>query len=165
MAGVGPADLHAAAVALLAAAVEALDTTATGAPERQVVSPGRPPADCEQVAVHVEAISEANVERSSRTNQLAFVVTVYRCVPVPSSSMKMPSAAKITEAGEVTNADAWALWNHLWNMYRAGCLFRECRQITMAARALEQQGGFGGWRVTLGTHLDGYEETIVCSEE
>lgn len=173
MAGVGPGDLDALALEVLTASVAALDTipgTAglsglLGAPARQAISPGEPPADCEQVTVHAATVGEANVGKDSRTNQLALVVTVYRCVPTPDARMNPPSVEKIETAGAQTNADVWALWNHLWNKIRAGCLLRKCRPVTMSARAKPQQGGFGGWQVTLGVQLDGYEEAIVCEDE
>lgn len=170
MAGVGPGDLDLLALEVLTASVEALDTipaaaglsALAGAPERQAISPGKPPADCEQVTVHVASIGELNVSSVTRANQLSLVVTVYRCVPVPDARMNPPSAAKIETAAAQTNADAWSLWNHIWNLIREGCLLSKCRPVTMSMRALEQQGGFGGWALTLGAQLEGYEEAIVC---
>jgi hypothetical protein len=173
MAGIGPGDLDLLAFDVLQASVAALDTIPTteglealaGAPLRQATSPGRPPADCEQITVHVLRGAEANVVKGSRENLLTLVVTVYRCVPAPLSSMKPPKAATIERAAAQTNADAWALWNHLWNLVQAGCLLRKCRPVTMGMQALEQQGAFGGWTVTLGVKLDGYQEAIVCEDE
>jgi hypothetical protein len=174
MAGVGPGDLDLLAFDVLTASVAALDSipgfagleTLLGAPLRQATSPGPPPNDCEQITVHANVLTEANVSSwASRENLVQLVVTVYRCVPSPLSSMKAPKVASIERAAAQTNADAWALWNHLWNMIRAGCLLRRCRPVTMSARALPQQGGYGGWQLTLGAKLDGYEEAIVCEDE
>lgn len=173
MPGIGPGDLDTLAFEVLTAAVAALDSIPTftgleslaGAPDRQATSPGAPAADCEQVTVHAAIVQEQNVQKDTRTNALQLVVTVFRCVPGPQSNLSPPKVGKIEAAAAQTNADAWALWNHIWNMIRAGCLLRRCRPVTMSMRALEQKGQFGGWALTLTGQLDGYEEANPCAEE
>lgn len=180
MAGIGPGDLDVAALELLNAAVEALDSiptftgleTLVGAPGRQYVSPGRPMPDCEQIAVHVDPITEdatpptglgagARHKYETRTNLVAFIVTLYRCVPSSTQAMTPPSVDKLEIAGAQFNADAWAIWNHLWNRMRAGTLFSRCRPVYMdRLSAIEPAGGFGGWKLTIRAGVEGYEEAI-----
>lgn len=181
MAGVGPGDLDERCLALLEAAVEALDSipgftgldTLKGAPARQFVSPGRPAADCEQVCVHASLIAEDAMQPTGtgagtrhkqefRVNVPTYVVTVHRCLPTPGPNMNPPSRDDLEAAAAQTNADVWALWNHLWNLAREGQLFGgKCRLIYMdRAQALEPSGGIGGWTLTIRAQTEGYEETI-----
>src|SRR5512147_230876 len=101
--GTGPGDLHALAEDLLSVVVEALDTIPTydaalaGAPERAFVSPGVPVFDwvepnfdgvgcCDQVAVHVEAITDAPTspgglatgQKKAKINHVTLIATVTR---------------------------------------------------------------------------------------
>lgn len=178
MAGVGPGDLHELAEELLEACVESLDTIPTfapglvGAPERSFVSPGEPAADCcPQLTVHVAGISEASTEpaqlgtgrRASygRINHVGLIVTIFRCVPAPKDSLKYepPAGVDLEAAAEQINADGWALWNHLFNLIRAGLLFSLCRGVFVdAMRQLPPSGGCGGWVMSIRVALDGYEE-------
>lgn len=164
---------------LLAASVAALDTIPTfapglgGAPERSYVSPGEPAADCcPQLTVHSTGINEENTDPFGsgkriilgRLNQVALMVTIFRCVPVSNNTLKgvePPAVVDEEAASEQMSADAWALWNHIPNMIRAGLLFEKCKPVFMdGMRALPQQGGCGGWIMLIRVTLDGYEEVL-----
>lgn len=179
MAGVDPGDLHALADELLQACVGALDTIPTfapglvGAPERSFISPGDPVADCcPQLTVHVATITEAATEPSGlgsgrratygRINHIGLIVTLFRCVPVPNESISKiepPAVVDLDAAAQQIDADGWALWNHLYNLTRAGLLFSLCRGVFMEAmRQIPPSGGCGGWVLSMRVALDGYEE-------
>lgn len=181
MAGIGPGDLDVLALEVLEAAVAALDSIPTfaglsdlqGAPTRQYVSPGRPMPDCEQIAIHAALIQPdlskqqggAGTGQSHRfdhrVNLVRFVVTLLRCYPTFDASLRPPKVATLEDFAAQYNADAWAMWNHIWNLLRAGVLLARCKTVYMdEVRALEPSGDFGGWALTMRASLDGYEETI-----
>lgn len=178
MAGIGPGDLDLAALDVLNAAVAALETipsfdgleSLSGAPERRYLSPGRPPADCNQLTVHVQRIGEdatrppglgtgTRHKQEFRVNLVTFVITVYRCTPTIDKAGRAPSVAALEGADAQLNADAWALWNYIWNKLRAGELLGRCRLVYMdGIDALENSGGMGGFRLTIRGQIEGYEE-------
>lgn len=182
MAGTDATDLYEMANEFLQAGISALDTLVAlgldGAPERAFVSPGEPAADCcPQLTVHTVGIEEAPTEptgqgglaagrRASfhRINQPSFTMTVFRCVPTADQQLTKvvpPSVADSEAAAQQLNGDAWALWNHLYNMVRQQALWSKCQGIFPGpARALPQQGGCGGWVLIYRVRLDGYEEVI-----
>lgn len=182
MAGVGPEDLYEMAGEFLQAGVQSLDTLIAygldGAPTRAFVSPGEPAADCcPQLTVHTVGIEEAPTEPTGpggmatgrratygRINQPSFILTLFRCVPVPDQQLTKfvpPSEAEGEAAARQLNADAWALWNHLYNLVREKALWSKCQGIFPGPmRALPQQGGCGGWILGYRVRLDGYEEAI-----
>ena len=183
MAGVNAEDLFAMADEFLQAGVSALDTLVAlgldGAPDRAFISPGEPAADCcPQLTVHTLAVEEAPTEptgpgglatgrRSSygRINTPFFVMTLFRCVPVPDQGLTKitpPSAEDQEAVARQLNADGWALWNHLYNRVRAEHLWSKCQRLFPGPlRALPQQGGCGGWVLTYRVRLDGYEEVLA----
>ena len=178
MAGTGPQDLHTLAEEFLAACVESLDTIPTfiptleGAPDRSFISPGIPVFDCcEMLAVHVDSVFESDTSpgglavsrRASwgRINLPTLVASVVRCVPTAGGSQldELPTTASLQDAAEQINADGWALWNHLFNMIRAGELFALCDEVFWEGlRAIAPSGGCGGWVISFRVQLDGYEE-------
>jgi hypothetical protein len=185
MAGIGPQDLQDLAEELLAASVEALDTIPSyapglvGAPAHTYVSPGEPAADncCDsegQLTVHVTQVAEFTTEplglavgqrasRHIRLNEAGLVVTIFRCVPSPKEGLtyQPPSAAELTASADQLNADAWSLWNHLYNMIDAGTLLSKCSFVFMEIlRSLPPSGGCGGWILGIRIRLDGYEEVL-----
>lgn len=171
MAGTGPGDLHALAQELLDASVEALDTIPTfepglaGAPARSYVSAGLPALDCcDQLTVHIQAVNESppgqsdSHKNSARKNIVTFVVTSTRCHDIKDIP---PPVDVLTAISEQSDADGWALWNHLWNLMRADELFTLCGPVFWdGLRALNSSGGCGGWTLTLRAEVEGYEEVI-----
>ena len=150
MAGIGPADAHALAQELLEACVSALDTIPEsapglgGSPERYFVSPGEPAAlaaaeCCDKLTVHIAQVTEAPTEPTgqgglaigrrasySRINHVGLIVTVFRCVPTSTnarSGVFDPPAEDLDATAAQIHADVWALWNHIFNLIRAGSLF------------------------------------------
>ena len=181
-----PTDLHQLAEEVLAASVEALDTIPTfspglaGAPERSFVSGGRPAFDncCGdtptsvggQLTVNAQFILPKQVGPTLtgtdariqvRVNLVTFSVTIVRCVPTTDDQGEAPPVEWLEDASAQTDADAWALWNHLWNMVRAGALLSICQEVFFdGMRALDPSGGCGGWVLSLRAELGGYEESI-----
>ncbi len=178
----GPTDLHEIAEELLAASVEALDTIPTfspglaGAPERSFVSPGRPAFDncCEsggQLTVNSALVTAKQTNFSvqgidprigARINHVLFNITIVRCMNTASGQWaEAPLAATLALVAEQTDADAWALWNHLWNMVRAGTLLTLCSELFFdGLRALDPSGGCAGWTLALRVQVDGYEDIL-----
>lgn len=179
MAGTGPEDLHALAVELLDASIESLDTIPTfapalgGAPERSFVSPGIPVWDCcEQLTVHVTNVLDADTSPGGlasgrrnvhgKLNHVGFNITVTRCVPTFGATPmdELPLIEDMQAAAEQINADGWALWNHLYNMWREGSLFDTCQEVFFdGITAVAPSGGCGGWLMAIRVQLDGYEES------
>jgi hypothetical protein len=62
-------------------------------------------------------------------------------------------------AAAQVNADAWAIWNHTFNLVRSGELFRLCELVSWdGMRSIIPSGGCGGWTLVVRVKLDGYEE-------
>lgn len=174
MAGVDATDLQALAEEFLAACEEALDTIPgfdpdlDGAPARSFVAPGQPAADCcPQLTVHVASLleaptfgglSEGTKARSGRINQVQLAMTLFRCADLTKA---IPPQSELEAAGRQVNADGWALWNHLYNMLRAGTLFERCTGVFWEGmRSLPPEGGCVGWFSSVRVNTDGYEETF-----
>lgn len=173
MAGTGPGDLFALADELLDACIEALDTipvwdaTLDGAPTRAFVAPGRPAADCcPQLTVNTVGVTDDQLGApvpgrsymTTRQNQVTLAVTLFRCAP---SDKQIPTEAELTAVATQVNADGWALWNHLFNLVRAGMLFSECGEVKFGPlAALEPQGGCVGWQWVLEVRADGFTEAL-----
>jgi hypothetical protein len=173
MAGSGPADLYAQCVELLNASIDALDTIPSlapgllGAPERAFVSAGTPALDCcDQLAVNAAPIAEAPTQplemgagtrhqQQFRKNYVGFTVTITRCANI----QDIPPPVSVLEAvAEQSNADAWALWNYVWNLARSGGIFSLCGGVYFDRLApLTQSGGCAGWSLSMRAELEGYE--------
>lgn len=172
MAGVDAADLTALCDELLAASIEALNTLPgidvrlEGAPDRAFTSSGQPALDCcedGQLSVNAAAISASPATgqtcKSGRTNYVGLTVTIGRCIPVGGDQGLPPSSEELDDAAAQTNADAWALWNHLYGLWCAGLLFSMCGGVFWdGMRALQPSGGCGGWVLALRVSLDGYDD-------
>lgn len=179
----GPADLHALAVELLDACVEALNGIPAfqpdldGAPDRAFVSPGKPAVeDCDQLVVHVDSIQmipltfptgggllsgRRNV--TGTVNQPRFVITISRCIDdtlLTAQDMILARiAAELQATAEQTNADAWAIWNHIYWLWNDGLFLEPCRELFFeGAIPLPAEGGRAGWVITLRASLDGYDD-------
>jgi len=178
MAGTGPEDLQALCTELLDACIDSLDTipdfaaALAGAPDRSFVSPGLPALDCcDQLTVHVPAVLDTPLfpgglaegkKCAARKTLIGLQVTITRCIPVMGEGEEWPTAADMEASAAQLNADAWALWNHLYNLVCADQLFTLCGEVFWdGLRSIAPSGGCGGWVLNLRVTLDGYEETIT----
>jgi hypothetical protein len=172
----GVSALQETAKEYLAAVQAALATTANPILDRAFVSPGVPSWDCGQIAVYVGTAVEADtaplmpplqpmrrVDQGRMLNLVTFTAVVIRCcVPVPTGegpNLLFPSAAAMQEVSDQTNADLWAIWNHLAQMKRAGLLFPpERREFTFdPAVPTAIAGGCAGWQIQVRVELGGYK--------
>ena len=173
MAGTGPGDLTDQCNAVLEAAIDALDTIPSlvpgllGAPERAFVCAGTPALDCcNQLTVNANPISEfptsplelgagTRHKQQFRQNSVGFQITITRCavgVEIP------PTMEHQEEVAQQTNADAWALWNYLWNEERSGALFSICNGVFNDRLApLTPSGNCYGWVFSFRATVEGYE--------
>lgn len=173
MAGVDPGDLYLLCEELLTACEEALNTVPVtqpsleGAPIRSFVAPGRPAADCcPQLTVHTVGVTDDQLGAlvpgrsymTTRMNQVTLAVTLFRCAE---TDKVMPAVLELEASAQQVNADGWALWNHLYNMVRAGVLFSLCGEVKFGIlSSLPPEGGCVGWYWPIEIALDGYEETL-----
>ncbi len=170
-----PTDLQTACDELLVASVEALDTIPDfapellGAPENQYLAFGGPSLDCcEAVAVNVAQILAAptapgglSVGRRTAAQiwHVFLSVTVARCYPSGDERGNPPSFEEQTAASAQLNADAWALWNHLYNLWTSEQLFTVCDEVFWdSLRPIGPSGGCAGWVLAIHISLDGYPE-------
>ena len=167
-------DLQALCVELLAAAVDALDTVPLadsallGAPERRYVSPGQPALDCcDELSVYASAIGEYADPRlpssgrriAAHISLITLIITASRCVHVMQEDGDPPLAGDLERDAAQINADGWALWNHLYNLWRSGLLFTLCGEVFWdGLRALAPSGGCAGWQFVIRASLNGYED-------
>ncbi len=159
----------------LTAAVYALDTLPAlgldGAPDRAYVSPGEPAFDdcCDhggQLTVYAQNVTAdpstgPQLDRLRR-NLIGLVVTSVRCVPSAElSGQKMipPTVDQLQASAAQIDADGWALWNVLWNLWRAGDLFVQCDKVIWdGLRSIAPSGGCGGWNLFIRATLGGYDD-------
>jgi hypothetical protein len=180
--GIGPLDLETLCEDFLAAMLEALNTipnydaSLKGAPDRYFVSPGTPVWDCcEQLAVHVQNVNDADTTPgglaaglrhvTGRVNQVRLIGTSTRCVPVgeltAAGEWKPPPAADLQDAAKQLNADNWALWNHLNNLLASEQLLTLCSNVIFdGITAAVPFGGCAGWTVVFRVVLGGYREAL-----
>jgi len=177
MAGTGPQDLQALLGELLDACIESLDTIPdfvpglSGAPARSYISPGLPALDCcDQLTVHSPVVLDTPLQPGglaegrkcpARKNSIGLQVTITRCIPVIEND-EWPQPVDMEAAAEQLNADAWALWNHLYNLVCSGELFTLCGEVFWdGLRSMNPQGGCGGWVLNIRVTLDGYAEAAT----
>jgi hypothetical protein len=180
--GVGPTDLHELGVEFRDAMVEALatipfdDPTLLGAPSRAYVSPGLPVFDCpEMLAVHLTPILELEASpiglAAAKRVRLAHITyvrvtgTIIRCVPTgmneKTGNYVVPGTVELETAAKQIHADAWALWNHLWNLIHAGELLPRCSGVIFEGMTqVIPMGGSAGWEIRIRAQLDGYQEML-----
>lgn len=175
MAGTGPADLFAQCTDVLNASIDALDTIPNlspallGAPERAFICSGSPAFDCcDQLAVNAAPIMEAPTvplemgagtrhQQGFRKNYVGFVITITRCT---NYADVIPTTAEQLAVAEQTYADAWALWNYLWNEERSGALFTICGGVFNDRLApITPSGNCTGWVFSFRAEIQGYEAT------
>jgi hypothetical protein len=161
-------DLQNLAVAVKDAALVILDGNGNEPIVREFVSHGPPALDCcNQLAVHVAQIGEAATQtgnvlqaglrhNAARVNLTTLLTTVTRCHPVLEDDGNPPTAAELTAAAAMLNADAWSLWNGL---YRAqDDLFSACDLVFFDGIVpLPPQGGCAGYVMAIRFELQGYQ--------
>ena len=168
-----PTDLQTLCVAVLDASEAALDTIPgfapglEGAPERTFVTDGQPALACPQLTVNAYTIREAATEplglgagtrhkQNFRKNLVGVQVWVARCRATDSP----PVPANVEAVAAQVNADAWALWNYLWNINRGGStdpLVTICDEFYMdSLTPLQPSGQYAGWVLQLRVELAGY---------
>lgn len=171
----GPADLQSLLQEFLDACEQALDTIPVfepglgGAPARSFISPGQPQYDCDcegdgQLTVHSPAINSDPIEaikNHERLNIVTLQATILRCGDLWPEGGGPPDPEDATATAAQVNADAWALWNHIFNLISAEALFTVCSKIFWdGLRSITPQGGCVGWVLTLRVERDGYQEVI-----
>src|SRR5262249_48490581 len=121
---------------------------------------------CPQLTVHVVQILEdtnplfvpGRSAMTGRQNQVQLAITLFRCVNVDTSP---PLQAELVASAQQMDADGWALWNHLYNLIRAGMLFSKCGEVAwQGLSAITESDGCVGWYSLVQVRLDGYEETL-----
>lgn len=141
------------AATILAAVVAGI----TAPPSLQYVSPGKPPADCEQVVVYLEPAGMkftgpngfpqiATVARGGGTGrQVTFGVDLTRCVPTIKTAgsevapkVTMPKVTELNAAGRRLNDDVVALFEVLAGLELSACNGSAFVGVDVGARS----GGF-----------------------
>lgn len=168
-------DLYDLCAEYLSAAADALLDTPEGvAPDRQYVSLGIPPWDCEQLTVHAggpavvvadtlplqpSLVPLQRVRTQGFVNIVVMTATVIRCMPVTDDSGNPPDTDDLAAAALQTYSDLWAVWNHVKAEVRAGTLFAgESREFGLdPVVPIGPEGGFGGWQIPVRVQLGGYK--------
>lgn len=177
MASVGPGDLYELADDLLDACTESLDTIPTfagledllGAPALRYVSPGAPYPDCcddGMLAVHVNNITDRfarqNDAGAPKLNVPNLIVTLLRCTQIVNEQGELESVDVMQGHSRQLYADAWALWNHIYNLIEVDQFLTRCgRVVFQSMQSLQTEGGCGGWQLSFLVQLDGYSEVIA----
>lgn len=178
----GPLDLHLLAEEFKDACIAILNTlpahdaTLKGAPDRAFTHYGIPVWDCcEQLAVHATFLSEADTtpggldagqraNRYARLNHVRLTGSLTRCVTSVGDQpavgdYKPPSPAALTADAKQHHADAWALWNILFELKASGDLLTLCDEMFFEGiLPFAPSGGCAGWTVIVRAVLGGYQE-------
>lgn len=165
-------DLYDACMALLTDAVDALATTAAGAPPIALPYPGPPIDDyCNMVTVHWTPIvhtpnsppGAASLDAFHRNyaylNLVTFTITVRRCDAAIPDGATHPGATDIAAAAKVVADDAWALNHVLMAKIREGTLFGPfpCNEVQMGQiQQLSPLGGIIGCTLAITAEIQGY---------
>lgn len=174
-----PSAVHELCEELLTAATEALDTipdfiaspTMQGAPTRRYINNGVPAADCpDQLVVWASAVrtlprggdgESGDTSTTFWVNGVELHVQILRCLPTPTGVKKIVPATELQANARQSNADCWALWNHLHNLRAAELLFQGCSVVRWdGMTTVEPSGGAGGWELVVTAQLDGYGEVL-----
>jgi hypothetical protein len=136
-----------------------VDAGILDAPERQYVSPGPAPADCELVAVWGNP--QAKETTSNPPQGCAIfpeaLVTIRSWLCIPTGHP--PDGDDLATAGARIHDHLWAVWSHLSSLisggtYTPGAKCSAARLITTSL--LEEEGAFAGWEIQLALDLDPY---------
>jgi hypothetical protein len=166
-------DLQALLEAVLDASTFALDTIPgfapglEGAPARTFITDGQPALVCPQLTVNAAPIREAPTaplglgagtrhKQDFRKNHVGIQVWITRC----RSMTTPPSEVAVQAVAAQVNADAWALWNTLWNVNRPGSsdpIVSLCDEWFMdSLTPLQPSGQYAGWTLSVRAELAGY---------
>ena len=97
-------------------------------------------------------------QQQFRKNYVGFQIYITRCGDWTDWP---PPADALQAIAEQTNADAWALWNYLWNEERSGRLFTICGGVFNDRLApLTPSGMCSGWVFSFRAEVEGYEATF-----
>lgn len=170
-------DLYNLCGSLLAACMEAVETTPGGAIDRAFVSPGNPAFDCApQLTVHAGGPYIADtmplqppLQPAHRVGDgralimVAMTVTVLRCAPTleqHGQTIALPGADDLDACAAEVLADCWAIYNHVFNLKRDGLLFGpKTREVIFdPAVPLNLAGATAGWQIQFRVQLNGYRD-------
>lgn len=154
--------------AVLGVAIESLNMTTAGAPDRAYVSPAQPTFDCcPMLTVVVTGLDEADTsptfpaEAPARRTDFGNVILAsyeiwaIRCAPVINGG-ELPSPSEIAASALEVQEDGWALWNGLREAIRANDLFDGCLGIHVdGGNPINEQGGCVGWVFRLRASIPG----------
>lgn len=128
----------------------------TDAPDRQYISPGAPPADCELVAVWGApqpkdrgANSNPSVQTCNIQPQAAISIRSWLCVPTGTP----PAVDALSTAGARVADHLWAVWSYLAALIANGDIAEAlpCTGATLlpGTQILDEEGAFAGWQIDL----------------
>lgn len=155
-------DIYNIADAFLAAAVEALEQTAEGPPERAFVAYGEPALDCcGQLCVYTQSINDVglagavgalggakNINRGGATT-ITLIIQITRCVTPPKESggkITFPPPDVQQAEAAVIDEDGWALWLGMNYALKHGDLHEICAGAErLGAQKMTPQGSCAGW--------------------
>ncbi len=157
-------DVYDIAVLFLAAAVEGLEHTAEGPPERSFVSYAEPALDCcPQLTVYTSEIREVDVRTRTQFGALSSqdqinrggaitvsqIVQITRCVTMPRLSggkITYPPPDVQQAEAKIIDEDGWAVWLGVTNSLKHGDLKNLCSgAIRLGGTKMPAQGGCAGW--------------------
>ncbi len=148
----------------LAAALEGLEHTQAGPPERAFVSYGEPALDCcNQLTVYTQRIGEVDVRTRTQFGALSaqdqinrggaltvtLIVQITRCITSPDMKGGLitypPPSIQQAEA-QIIDEDGWAVWLGISNSLKHGDLKNLCSgAIRLGGDKMVPQGGCAGW--------------------
>jgi hypothetical protein len=143
---------------LLGVAIDALNTTAAGAPDRSYVSPAQPTFDCcPMLSVVVNSLTEEATSPAAPAGATArrttfgsiilagYQVWAIRCAPSIDGN-QLPSPSEIAASALEVQEDGWALWNGLRHAVARGDIFDSCVGVHFDGGVpINEQGGCVGW--------------------
>lgn len=154
------------AQALLDTVVAIIETTPSGAPESQFLTPAEPAFDCEFIAVQCARLAEGptspvtppmavgNRNRMGNVIYASYIMYVVRCAPQMQGNSAPTDAAKTAAAG-VVQRDGWALWNGIRDAQDT--LFDDCLGVFFDGGVpIPEQGGYLGWTFQIRATIEGY---------
>ena len=153
--------------AVLEVAIDALNTTTAGAPDRAYVSPAPPAFDCcPALMVHVaslteEATSPGTPGGSARRGDFGSIILAgyqiwaIRCAPVMDGDL-LPAPSEIAASALEVQEDGWALWNGLRHAVKNGDIFERCTGVHFDGGVpIPEQGGCVGWTFRIRAMIPG----------